>query len=533
MITRPSPTTAGWCLILFALGCLLLGPQLWLPVKSYDEGIVLTGAARIVAGETPYVDFWGLYPPGQFHVVALLLQLFGHELWITRLFDIAVKSLLACAAALLTRVATGTRPALWVWALTLLWLGYRDFSNYPVFSSLLLVLASQLLLLRQLQRGSVGALAASALTLVLAGLFRLDLAVLGGIAMLTVLLLHRHYFPAHHRPTLLLYGACTALLAGAIMTLLHLQVGLSTLFTQLIMAPVTLIPEYRSLPYPTPGLGPKQLPFYLVPAVLFCGLWLALRGYRRRADEQYATVLLLASLTGSIFLYQASSRSDLIHLLPAALYAIITGGLLLARHGLPSRKMARGALGLLLLLTFYKPAYTALKNFVVPVKLALSGQSDNGTGWVQLSAEENQLLDWLAHNTAATDTLYVGVNNHDRFTYNDVALYFFARRRPATRYHELHPGVTNTRAVQEEMIAELRQNAPAAIILAENFSLEQNRSAEDSGVNLLDEYIARHYQATVNVGKFVILKPRPPSPEHTGANEQFGSPQPPAVLVTF
>jgi hypothetical protein len=71
--------------ILFFLGCLLI---LFIPVKDsfnyYDEGLVVLNADRISAGDIPYEDFWTVYPPGQFYVVAAVFKLFGKTLFAAR-----------------------------------------------------------------------------------------------------------------------------------------------------------------------------------------------------------------------------------------------------------------------------------------------------------------------------------------------------------------------------------------------------------------------------------------------------------------
>jgi hypothetical protein len=49
-----------------------------------DEGIVLTGAERILRGEVPYRDFFSFYTPGSFYFVALLFKVFGDSLSVAR-----------------------------------------------------------------------------------------------------------------------------------------------------------------------------------------------------------------------------------------------------------------------------------------------------------------------------------------------------------------------------------------------------------------------------------------------------------------
>ena len=49
-----------------------------------DEGIVLQGATRILAGQTPYRDFFSFYTPGSFYLVAALFRVFGNSFVVAR-----------------------------------------------------------------------------------------------------------------------------------------------------------------------------------------------------------------------------------------------------------------------------------------------------------------------------------------------------------------------------------------------------------------------------------------------------------------
>ena len=49
-----------------------------------DEGIVLQGAQRIMAGQVPYRDFFTFYTPGSFYFTALLFKIFGDSILTAR-----------------------------------------------------------------------------------------------------------------------------------------------------------------------------------------------------------------------------------------------------------------------------------------------------------------------------------------------------------------------------------------------------------------------------------------------------------------
>src|SRR5437773_11733427 len=50
-----------------------------------DEGIVLRGAERILAGQIPYRDFFSFYTPGSFYLLAGLFRIFGDSFAVARI----------------------------------------------------------------------------------------------------------------------------------------------------------------------------------------------------------------------------------------------------------------------------------------------------------------------------------------------------------------------------------------------------------------------------------------------------------------
>ena len=64
------------------------------PLIIYDEGIVVVGAWRVMHGDIPYRDFWTIYAPGQFYLLAALFRLVGPSLLAERLVDRAIRVLI-------------------------------------------------------------------------------------------------------------------------------------------------------------------------------------------------------------------------------------------------------------------------------------------------------------------------------------------------------------------------------------------------------------------------------------------------------
>lgn len=58
----------------------------------YDEGLILVGATRVLSDDIPYRDFYSIYGPGQFYVLAALFKVFGPSVLVERLWDFLVRS---------------------------------------------------------------------------------------------------------------------------------------------------------------------------------------------------------------------------------------------------------------------------------------------------------------------------------------------------------------------------------------------------------------------------------------------------------
>ncbi|MBZ0090251.1 MAG: hypothetical protein K8H90_07730, partial [Thermoanaerobaculia bacterium] len=116
-------------------------------VGVYDEGDVLYGAQRVLQGGVPYRDFWAIYGPAQYWVVAALFKLFGSSILVERLWDSLVRAGLATLAHGLSRRLGGRRIAVAVWLLTLGWLWLVRFYGYPLLPAALFGLGAVAMLL--------------------------------------------------------------------------------------------------------------------------------------------------------------------------------------------------------------------------------------------------------------------------------------------------------------------------------------------------------------------------------------------------
>jgi hypothetical protein len=97
---------------------------IWMPLYPYmyDEGIVLTAAMRVAAGQVPHRDFYANYGPAQFYILAGLFKLFGESLLIERLYDLLIKALLVTSVYYIVRSYCRRSIAVCTCLITILWL---------------------------------------------------------------------------------------------------------------------------------------------------------------------------------------------------------------------------------------------------------------------------------------------------------------------------------------------------------------------------------------------------------------------------
>lgn len=537
VVRRSLLNRAGLPLLLFLISCFALLVNLHQPLNVYDEGITAYGAQRVLNGDLPYKDFWTLYAPGQFYVIAGLFKLLGTSIAVERLWDTLVRSVLATLVFLISRKAASPSMAATAWLVTLLWLAHFGFYGYPIFPALALSMLSVLALLHYIARPQRRLwLVAAGVSAGLATTFRHDLGFYGFIAeLLTLGLLGlvtvagsppAAAFRPRHSVTVYLLSV------GAVLLLLALwlisTVPLRDLSYDLLTVPATVFPRVRALPYPPPLHDPRLLfaghmsapaylrltldgvPFYFPLAVYTVGLIVVIR--RLRSPQRVTQTLLplaLLLLVGLIALNQALIRSDLIHLPPTILPALILWSALHRALDPGTPGLRRTALHVVtiggLAVLSLQPAH----GYLAKARAALSprpavGQGPRRAGSVPVDPEQRRAIAFVQASVPPGEPIYVGNARHDQGAVNDVMFYFLAERRSATRYQELHPGVSTTVPVQREIIRDLRRRSVRCIVLVSGLrdANEPNESSRSSGVGLLDGFIRSNYQPAQTFGNY-------------------------------
>ena len=505
-------TTWILCLILLLISVVCHLPVLNMPLNVYDEGIILAGADRILQGQVPYRDFWSMYPPGQFYTLALLFKLFGPSVLVERIYGIIVRSLLAMSGFLVTKkLGFSYGAAIVGWAMALLWTVSTWFPACPIYMALLVIYASIALFLHYLGKREARWLLWSGLTIALSATFRHDLGGMAAVVMLVALLMIKlTRTEGSWRPMVTYLGG--GLSFGLPVALCFaVTVGIGPIWDQLIATPADVMPRFRWIPYPPYSF--ETLAFYLFPIVLGVGFLVSLiliLKSKRRDTPAYG--LFVLSLTGILFLNQVRVRSDEIHLFPAAIAGIVLlPGLvsLLLSLSPKATKIVAFALVVVASALFVGRASDWIESFAERRFVTLERSTVARAGFATMDQDLADVIAFIQGNTAEDEAIYVGVKNHDQFLINDTIIPFLADRPYATRYHELHPGVTTTADVQKEIIQEL-ENVPARlIVLRPGYWVEPNETSIDAGIDLLDRYIAENYRLVHQVGDYELWMSRP------------------------
>jgi hypothetical protein len=501
-------------------------PGLSLRPVTYDEGLTLVGAARIVQGEVPYRDFWNTHTPGQITVLALLFRLFGPSMMIARAFDITVRAALTVLLFLLARCACPRGVAFLVWAAGVLFLAAGGAFGYTMFAAMFLSLAGLLLTVRALDSKSTTTTSAwsgfvtAGLVAGLGFLFRHDLGAAGALAAATTLLLGRLSDPpnADEAGSRLALGfrdlARFSVGVGVVvLPVLGLFLALGTPMARLveifITFPLLVYPKVRSLPFPPLGanLALRLLPLATAAVAFAVGLVrLRREPSTRRTTLTLIGLALLILLTSPVvlvrpsYIHQLPIRFPALALLPG-LWCVISDALRLPR--------VLVWLGPLALVPFLLPPAAA----AVATVRGFENRRQEGTShglaraWgVSLAADQVAVVKTVQALVPPSAPLFVGLARHDRVFANDALFYFLAERRSATYYHNLLPGLVTTERVQREMVGELERDIPPVIVLftGNETVQEPNESRLSSGVTLLDEYLRASYRLAETIGRYQI-----------------------------
>lgn len=536
-------------IFLGSFACLL--PGISKSPNVYDEGILVYGATRVMNGEVPYRDFWTLYGPGQFYILAGLFRVFGISIVAERLWDRCIRAALALGIYVISRDLTSRQTALIVWSVSVLWLGYFGYFSHPIFPATLCTSLSVLIATKSFFRGearrslwSTGA----GMSIGTAALFRHDFGFYALLAQISAAAIFayrgfienqelgfgRIWLSSREQRAFVVYlsiGIVTVLILPTVF--LVNAVTLDELTYDLLVFPTAIFPKFRSLAYPAPFPNPLRLlsedlsiwdyirlstdriPFYF-PVIVYISMFISVIIRIRKADlgnqeRSRLQAVLLIALLGIVSFNQARIRSDHIHLELTLVPALILFGVLLEEYAAGSLQKKRLLARLIFLMVLVAIAVRPFCSRIKAVYETLPGISSNHlerARYIHLDPDQASAVAYIQSHVLSGDQIYVGNSVHDRIYANDVMFYFLSERHSATKYHELHPGLATTLPVQREIAKEVRQSRVEYIVLLSRFqdAREPNESAVSSGVTFLDDFIKANYVPIEQFGTYTILR---------------------------
>jgi hypothetical protein len=535
---------AAWTALAFALAGLFFLFEMSCVPNIYDEGLVLTAAMRILAGQIPHRDFYANYGPAQFYILAGLFKVFGSSLLVERIYDLIVRALVVSSVYAICSFYCRRWIDACAAAVTAMWfVGVRVTSASPVVPvSLLALVSSSLLPPAFLAKISArrallaGAIAGAAV------LFRYDVGIALFVIHTCVIAIATYFRIRVVSQALRSFWSVywPYLLGFAIPTLpplvYYLAVApISPLIHDVIIYPATIYPRMRRLPLS--GNVAVYLPIIIS---IFSLLLLLLR--RRRMDrnlpstEQTAPprnwqpfVWTFAILVIVLYFKGYVRISPLQMYLSSVCFLPLLAVLLQNRFAFSVRirVFILGFASLVFLIAaasaWRETRHLYAERLSAAENLLFSHQQPNANSrsqWCDTPSpltkglcfcpdpNRMQTIQFLAEHTSPNQKLFVGLDRHDRIYGNDNLIYFATQRLPATRWSHFDPGLQNSDPVQVEMTRELERNAPPYVVLDSEFQHfhEPNDSSKSTGVTLLDDYLRAHYHPIEVFGALAILE---------------------------
>lgn len=524
----------GLGLLLYALAFVYFLPGINQRVNTYDEGVIVYGATRVLQGEVPYRDFWTMYSPGQFYILAAAFKLFGTTIETERLLDTALRALIPLFGFLIAAQLTNRRTALVAWAGTTVWAAYyayfydKPWASYgsTVYPALAFCMAAMWSMARYFAERGRCWLAASGVMLGVAALFRHDFGFYCGVGQVTALGLFcwgRSASDGDGIPGLTRFARAMppfVLSAAAIVLPVAFAFSAIVPFNQLIQDlftfPIAIFPRFRALPYPR-ELAMRNLPFHLPLVVIVAAAAIVYAAARRRTPQSitYASCMTMLIIFSALAFNQARVRSDLGHtsavLIPSVvLLAILYRGAPPSNGSPPGWSgMLRAVVVVALVLTFATPVMDRAKLLtdITQMRPATATVLSRGST-VAVAPAMVRAIQYIQEHTQPQDRIFVGNTFHNKVFVSEPMFYFLAARDAATRYHELHPGVATTVPVQQEITADLEKHHVGFLVLSRRTDMvnEPNDSSRDSGVTILDDYIHAHFRPVVEFGPYAVWR---------------------------
>jgi hypothetical protein len=554
-MARPASLSAA---LVFSFSVALIWAMADRWINVYDEGIILTGAMRVGAGEAIHRDFTANYGPAQFYLLAGLFEAFGRTMLVGRLLDAGIRGAI-CATIFSMLVPVVGRVPSWIAAgLSALWLVNVGNAGYPIYGALLAMLGAAWLMSRAMTlppgpRASPAYAAAGTLTGI-AALFRYDLGFFACVAGTAALFVSHAWHwrgdgPIRYAPSPACFAAYlggSALPVALLLSAYALTDALGGFIHDVIVFPSGHYAATRSLPFPSPldiwTIETFQLTAIYLPiaAIVLTGLVILVRPPPRAVaapipihDDgtthlRRAMIMVLGILAALAYV-KGLVRTSIEHTQPALLISLTLAPLLLREtwgrawtFRLAAVLLAAWCVAVTLDASWVRlPPRKALLPWGVPDTAPVGSAGAEamrfqhigppGTGRTFLGESGRlEAVRYVIDHSPPDARVFVGTGRHDKIFVSDVSAYFLMGRLPATRWHHFDPGLQTSEAIQRRMIADIEATRPPLVWLETTWDgvREPNDSALSSDVRLLDAYLGMQYATVREFGSIRILSRR-------------------------
>ena len=499
--------------VLFVLSFLYLCLFRHFTAMEPDEGILLQGAQRILAGQVLYRDFFSFYTPGSYYALALVFRIFGSSLAVARTALALTGAVLSVVTYLLARRVCSRTIALTLAALgTLTTLPYRFMVLHNWDSTLWVCLAlycavrlletpgrkwafalgsfASLTVLFEQSKGaglclglSVGFLAVVLLQERRSLLCRAHvLAMMFGLAWPFVLTFT--YFTSQH--------ATSTMLADWLWPLEHYSranrvpygyQNWSDETRHLLFRTGSLLERVIKILAVSPCLWIPVLP---VIAVGLLGYWIVQTRRRRAPDEKSAYYVIIAAAYAGLWLSIVITRADIIHFMYLQPFNCLVLAWILDGCDLPGQ-LVRSARPLLV--AYVVVAFVAFA--LAPLAAVGSAASQVATrrGIVK-TREKDTVIDYVQAHVPAGEAILV-------YPYLPLYYYLTGTFSPG-RYDYFQPGM-HTKEQADEIIAQLASRRVRVVLFETSFAEKIPRTWPETPLTAIaqdrvGEYIARNYR---------------------------------------
>jgi hypothetical protein len=490
----------------------------------FDEGILLTNANLILAGQVPFRDFYTNYPPGVFLLIAGLWKVFGISGVIPRLFGVFLHLLTALLAGRIVGRIAGRSFSWLACGLVLLWTSAIGVGPYASVAAMTMafIAIDVFLVVRTGKQNAPFLLCGLALGAV--GCLRHDLFIYFCLALAGTSVLGMVESRTWLNSTFGVRAGWTVLGMAIPLLLVWIptaaRAGVQVIANDLYFDQVRHVLPAARLPMPSLfALVPSTRFSLLFPACLamlvsgavaltllgpvWAGVSLA---FARRLQIKERSAVWITGALALVGLAYMLTRTDLWHAIVALPPALILGvGLAETLARQPVIWWRRLFVVTAMLLLFVLPArrilhaHLELKDLrFPPIKGRLSG----------LSAEWDQsgTLAFIRQNSQPGEGIFVGNEQHQRAGANDLSLYYLSDRPGVTRYLQFDSNIITRLDVQQQIVDDLETKRVRIAVLLRGEDNVGPNERRIIGARWLDDYLKTNFETVGGDNHYLWLR---------------------------